>query len=364
MITISPRRFCLLFTSVALTLMTPLSAKATIFQAQEVEQANFIAVARPYGNKYDLLIIQQIPSQRQCWDESGANPTIVQPLLLNFDFTGSCERSTDSNGYSLRLDGEDYGMTYLLRIVEKNGDLFLVGTNRSNPGQEIVIGRTGGVSAGLLKIQLNGGWRFTKRSFAGKSLGHVYLTADTKDLNAPAGNIVQQSPPTNDTRKTAKELTFTAPTTPTTAVNPPARNVNDVAPPPRLPETSPSTLKPPAPPINSLPPLPTPENNNGRIVPPPPLSGGNSNKRPSLSEVLARNSTVAAPSRSNNFRVMVEAKSGNDRTQLKSRFPDAFPTSYKGRSLWQVGVFSSREKAESALNNVASLGLQGIIVPF
>ncbi len=340
-------------------LVTPL-ARATTFQAQEVEQADFIAIARPYGKKYDLLIIQQIQGKRQCWSESGAGPTIVEPLLLNFDFTGSCERSTDSNGYSLRLDGEDYGMSYLLRIVEKNGDLLLVGTNRTNPSQEIVIGRTGGISSGLLKIQLNPGWRFTKRSFAGRTLSHVYLTAESKDLNSPLPAIAPTSPVASNNASRGKELTFTAPTTPGNSVQSSAKDFNNVTPEPDLPEGADSPLKPPAPPINSLPPLPTPENTNSRIVPPPPLN----NNRKTLSDVLSRNSTVATPSRNNNFRVMVEARSGNDRNQLRSRFPDAFPTSYKGRSLWQVGVFSSRDKAEGALQTATSLGLQGIIVPF
>ena len=93
-------------TAIALSAeIIPLSLQAATFFQQEVNQRDFIAIARPYGdNKYDLLILQQLPGQRQCWQEEGGTPIMVNPLLLNFDFTDICERSTDSNGYSLRID--------------------------------------------------------------------------------------------------------------------------------------------------------------------------------------------------------------------------------------------------------------------
>src|SRR6056297_3510108 len=78
-------------------------ANASTFEEQTIQQNNVVAIARPYGQgKYDLLIIEQIPDKRACWTESGSNPVLVDPLLLNFDFTGICRRATDSNGYSIR----------------------------------------------------------------------------------------------------------------------------------------------------------------------------------------------------------------------------------------------------------------------
>jgi hypothetical protein len=160
---------------------------AATFDEQEIDRNQIIAIARPYGaNKYDLLVIEQIPGKKQCWSESGSRPTVVEPLLLKFDFTGHCNRSTDSNGYSIRVDGQDFGLDYLLRIVERNGELFLVGTSRTNPSQrDIVIGRTYGLQRGFLKIHLNAGWRFSKRAYQGKVLGHVYFSGDRTAMNSP-----------------------------------------------------------------------------------------------------------------------------------------------------------------------------------
>ncbi|WP_013321591.1 DUF3747 domain-containing protein [Gloeothece verrucosa] len=172
------------------------------FEETEINQNEVVAIARPYGgNKYDLLVIQQIPGKRQCWSESGSNPVVVDPLLLNYDFTGICNRSTDSNGYSIRLDGQDYGLDYLLRIVERNGELVLVGTNRSNSSQEIVVARTKGMASGFLKFQLEPGWEFTKRTYNGKMLGHFYFSGKSAAIaNGASSTGVAtnpQNPPTS-----------------------------------------------------------------------------------------------------------------------------------------------------------------------
>jgi len=160
------------------------TAKASTFGEKEVEQDNFVAVASPYGyDNYNLLIIEQIPGKKDCWSETGANPIEIEPLLLNFNFRGHCRRNTDSNGYSLRVDGEDYGMNYLLGVVEKEGSLYLVATSRSDVSEpEIIIGTTQGKHDGFTKIVLNPGWKFTKRTYGGKTLGHVYLSGDSTEI--------------------------------------------------------------------------------------------------------------------------------------------------------------------------------------
>lgn len=196
---------------------------AATFDSAEVKGDNFIAVAAPYGeNKHQLLIIEQLSNRRPCWSENGSNPVTVDPLLLNFDFTGICGRSTDSNGYSLRMSGEDLGLEYILRIVERNGDLVLVGTprvNRSAP--EIEIGSTQGMSNGFAKIILNPGWRFTRRTYQGKSLGHIYLTTDssapvasesnTTPRPLPSSQPALSSPPPPPSVPAERELIFTKP---------------------------------------------------------------------------------------------------------------------------------------------------------
>jgi hypothetical protein len=114
---------------------------------------------------------------------------------LNFDFTGICGRSTDSNGYSIRMNGEDLGLDYLLRVVERDGDLVLVGSNRRNlAAPTIEIGRTQGISNGFQKIVLNQGWRLTRRTYQGKALGHIYITSDSS-VNQVSNTSTPPLPP-------------------------------------------------------------------------------------------------------------------------------------------------------------------------
>lgn len=163
------------------TINAGIPAMAATFGEQDVEQDKFIAVAAPFGeNSHQLLIIEQKSSARQCWSESGSNPVIVDPLLLNFDFSGICGRSTDSNGYSIRVDGEDLGLKYIMRVVERDGELALIGSNPlDRSAEEIVIGKTYGLTDGFAKIFLQPGWEFARRTYEGRTLGHIYLSGDS-----------------------------------------------------------------------------------------------------------------------------------------------------------------------------------------
>ena len=165
--------------SIFATLLFSQPTQAVSFEEQSVDQRDFVVVAAPYRHGYNLMILEQIPNQRKCWSESGVNPVFVDPLLLNFDFTGACKRSVDSNGYSRRLNGQDYGMDYLLNIVEKNGELQLVATSRDSNKPDILIGKTNGIGTGSLKIFLNPGWRLTKRTYEGTTTQHVYLSGNS-----------------------------------------------------------------------------------------------------------------------------------------------------------------------------------------
>ncbi len=342
-------------TTFALTGMIPwLAADASPFDEQEVNQEEFIAIARPYGgNKYDLLIIRQIPGKRQCWAEIESNSvTTIDPLLLNFNFAGSCQRSTDSNGYSLRIDGQDLGLEYLLRLVQRNGELVLVGTHRSDPSQpNIIVGRTEGVASGFLKINLDPGWRFTRRAYNGTVLSHVYLTGDSASILAqPANNITDSSAMVSESAPPVQEQTFTAETQ-----RPPvsfgnnftSRPSNTQLPPPPTPSAS--SEPPPLPSFSELPPLqpPTTKNVSGMVPPPPP-------------------NAVGSPSRpmgtSQSYRVVVAVNSRQDQTRVRSLFPEAFSTSYQGRSMLQVGLFSDKDNAQKAEQSLRSLGLKPIII--
>ncbi len=157
-------------------------AQAFTFDQQEVSQEKFIAIAVPLaqGNSHNLLILEQVSSEKKCWQEDPAQPGVVDPLLLNFDFTGICGRSTDSNGYSIRVAGKDLGLDYKLSVRQRGGALKLIGYSYKDPrAPELHIGRTIQTGSGFLKIDLEPGWRFAKRAYDGKTLGHIYLTRDT-----------------------------------------------------------------------------------------------------------------------------------------------------------------------------------------
>lgn len=172
-------------------------AIAATFGQKEVEQEKFIAIAAPRGSSdYQLLIVEQLSDKQACWSESGTNPIVVEPLLLKFDFTGICGRSTDSNGYSIRMADQDLGLQYRLSIVKRDGDLVLVGVSDKDPkAPPIEIGRTNGISSGFSKIVLQPDWRFTKRTFNDKVLGHVYLSSN---LTPPGGIPAPPAPAFRD----------------------------------------------------------------------------------------------------------------------------------------------------------------------
>jgi N-acetylmuramoyl-L-alanine amidase len=151
---------------------------ASTFGQREVRQDDFIAVATPLaiGNSYKLVVIEQISRYRDCWDTFSSNPTRVNLLLLNFDFTDICGRSTDSNGYSIRAAGQDIGMRYRLRLQKRGNEVVLLG--RSFDGTEFEIGSTNGLVEGPMKIHLDPQWRFTKRIYQGEATGHIYFTTD------------------------------------------------------------------------------------------------------------------------------------------------------------------------------------------
>lgn len=157
----------------------PQPAEAALFGERTVRQQDFVAVAAPIGDtgRHQLLVLEQQASNRACWGEQGSTPTIVDPLLLNFDFTGVCGRYTDSNGYSIRTGGQDLGIQYSLRVVRQGDDIVLMGVPFRPNQTPIEIGRTA-YTNDFARIELNPGWEFSKRTYQGRTLGHVYLSND------------------------------------------------------------------------------------------------------------------------------------------------------------------------------------------
>ncbi len=171
-------------------------ATANTFDEKEMDQSQVIAIVAPYRHGYNLVVIEQIEGKNQCWKEFGNSPVLVDLLLMNFDFTDHCRRATDTNGYSIRIAGQEYGTDYLLNIVEESGELHLIATSRNPQQSTLRIGRTHGqFNGGFPKIFLNPGWRFTKRSYQGQELSHFYFssnstrvanqTSTTRQINSP-----------------------------------------------------------------------------------------------------------------------------------------------------------------------------------
>ena len=181
-------KFFLFANVIAINFVVLKPATANTFDEKEIDQNQVIAIASPYRNGYNLVVIEQIEGKNQCWRESAGSPVLVEPLLLNFDFTDHCRRATDTNGYSIRIAGQEYGTDYLLDIVKKGGELHLIATNRNSQQSTLRIGRTyGQYNGGVAKIFLNPGWRFTKRSYQGKELSHFYFSGNLT-------SVVNQAP--------------------------------------------------------------------------------------------------------------------------------------------------------------------------
>jgi hypothetical protein len=392
-------RYLAVFTLANLTsiAIAELCHAAITFEEQKIDADKIVAIARPYGNnKYDLLVIEQIPGKNQCWRENGSKPTLIEPLLLKFDFTGHCNRSTDSNGYSMRVEGKDRGLDYLLTIVRRNGELILLGTPRANPQlPKVVIGRTYGMKAGFLKIILNPGWQFSKRTYQGKVLAHVYFSGNRSAMNATTSNAnVAATPSKTDERQSSTSLTNTVSDRPVatrshhTSTNR-DREITFKAGSALNPTSSSSIPKPTAIASEKTPSrdrdrtstrptsqetlvsLPAPPNINDSSVVPRPTIGAKPNSestlfsRPQQGETKIESETSASTSvqsTTSNYKVLVDASNDKEQKQLKSVYPDAFRTIYQGKSMWQVGIFTSRDNADKAIQDLKNLGLEGVIL--
>ena len=170
----------------AIAITTPLLPAIAQFSEEPVPEQQVIAVAVPAGAiGYNLAVIEQIPGQQDCFALNGSEPTIVDPLWTTFDFTGSCSRATDSNGYSVRLDGQDNSLDYRLDVVTKADELQLVAYNR-NDGSKTVVGQTNGIAEDgeYLKIDLKPGWKLSKKAYEGKVLGGYFFSGDSQAIAA------------------------------------------------------------------------------------------------------------------------------------------------------------------------------------
>ncbi|MEL6261901.1 MAG: DUF3747 domain-containing protein [Cyanobacteria bacterium J06626_6] len=159
--------------------------KQNVIGAQEIDQSAFILSTNPTsrfgGNqRYGLMIIEQKSATEPCFSTTGASPTQVNPLLAQMDdFSGKCGRATDTNGYAVRVAGEQ--VRYDPVLEEEDGVLVLYAKPSAflQDAEKFVIGQTDGIAAnGYTQIFLKPGWRLTRKTVDGSPKGLLYLTND------------------------------------------------------------------------------------------------------------------------------------------------------------------------------------------
>ncbi|MEL6901856.1 MAG: DUF3747 domain-containing protein, partial [Cyanobacteria bacterium J06606_4] len=163
-------------TALAASAIASTSAIAQTYGQQAIDSDDVVAVAEPVSNGrfYRLLILQQLSNQRDCFAEQSGSPTVIDPLLLNFDFSGICGRSSDSNGYSIRIGDEDLSRRYRLQVTRRGEELVLVALPGALPGRGgdlpvLEIGRSNGVANDFVKLTLDPGWEMARRTLNGSA---------------------------------------------------------------------------------------------------------------------------------------------------------------------------------------------------
>ncbi|MEM8502849.1 MAG: N-acetylmuramoyl-L-alanine amidase [Cyanobacteria bacterium P01_D01_bin.1] len=292
------------------------SALAQNYGEQPIAADQAIAVAEPVANGrfYRLLILEQLSDARACYEEKPGTPTVVEPLLLSFTFTGICGRSSDSNGYSVRIGDEDLSRQYRLQVTRRGDSLVLVALPGALPGRGgdlpvLEIGRSSGVANDFVKLELDPGWRFASRTLNGQDQAHVYLS-NGQDLDT----IVAQARNSTPTRVSSTP----APSTP-------------------------APLPAPSAPSSSGPPI---------------LSGGS---LPAPGSV----NTPAAPSSSGSntiYKVVVPSSSALVRLRVRQVASDAFTVTVNGERVIQAGLFQERSRANQLVAQLSDAGLSSQIV--
>jgi hypothetical protein len=167
-----------------------------------INEANFLVVSVPgsAAQPHRLYIVEQLQPSPACWSivNPGGEPTQVNALWNSFDFTGVCRLQRDSNGYAIRLNGQDLsGVRF--EVNQRDGNLLLQFAPSTISRDRITIGRTNGISpTGFTQIDLDPGWSLTKRTFNGAIVSShlVYFTNDLTLAQLQQGQTGGGTPPT------------------------------------------------------------------------------------------------------------------------------------------------------------------------
>jgi hypothetical protein len=377
-------------------------ANAVTFDQKDLDPNQVVAVAVPLsqGDRYNLLILEQLSSARPCWQEKTSSPGSIDPLLLQFDFTNICGRSTDSNGYSIRIAGEDKSLDYRLSISRQGSRLVLLGVPaRSTRGPALEIAHTESVAPGFLKLVLNPDWHFAKRTYQGKVLGHIYLSRNTSPSEGGAGNpypMTLASSGANNPYPLRVEGSRSTGSSSSlfrgsrrgrslSKASPYRSSIGAITAPIQIPVPEPSLatrpLREPYP--TSLPAPISPDNSGlptlaGGILPVPSanIPMGKAGNEPDLitSSTPSLDINTMAPGTSGpsssgvqvamanyRYRVYVNPVDSRQHQAVKSLVPDSFRASYQGRTVLQVGAFQDRAEADAVINLLSRNGITSIL---
>ncbi|MEL6157872.1 MAG: DUF3747 domain-containing protein [Cyanobacteria bacterium J06623_5] len=298
-------------TALAASAIASTSAIAQTYGQQAIDSDDVVAVAEPVSNGrfYRLLVLQQLGNQRDCFAEQSGSPTVIEPLLLNFDFSGICGRSSDSNGYSIRIGDEDLSRRYRLQVTRRGEELVLLALPGALPGRGgdlpvLEIGRSNGVANDFVKLTLDPGWEMTRRTLNGSAQGHIYLS-NAQTLDA----VVAQA---GGPRRTPQPAT--PPSSAPSPSGPPVIDGNDL-PSPSLPTPTPSAA-------------PTPSN------------GGTNTY----------------------YQVIVPSSSNIVRARVRQVASDAFIANVNGNRVIQAGLFQERRRADQLVSQLSGRGLESQII--
>ena len=153
---------------------------AGLFDSRPLDSGRFAVLARAVGDgEWNLLVLEQVRPRPLCWQKRPDG--LVDPALNRFDFTGICSRYLDSNGYSVRIDGQDLASNARLRLQQQGGELLLQSYSPDLP-EALVVGR-GAVPRrdrdGFVAIELESGWSLERRTYGRQTLNHVYFANAT-----------------------------------------------------------------------------------------------------------------------------------------------------------------------------------------
>lgn len=205
--------------AVAAVPATPVERNTNVLLAQQfgstpVNADNFLVVAVPGTTSipYRLYIVEQVQSNPPCWSfaDSGANRSQVNALWNTFDFSGVCRLQRDSNGYALRLAGQDVGPGARFEINAQGGNLVLQAAPSITSRQRITIGRSNGISpTGFTKINLDPGWSLAKRTFEGQVVSsHLVYFENNATLAQLLDGVVGEVPTPTPQPPTQTPLPF------------------------------------------------------------------------------------------------------------------------------------------------------------